>query len=569
MLLLIITVVGCGSKQVKNVARVGNYMISMQEFEKEFLKAKPIYLAQNATNDEKQKFLNQLIDQKLQLQTAYMEGLDRDQKNKAQLDDIKQRMTYYATLDKKIVFEVIKEDEIRDYYEKSKVEIRARHLLLKLPINATQTQIDSVMAIAKGMITQIRSGADFAEMAQKYSQDDATKNRGGDLGYIRWGRNEQPLLDAVYQLGKYELTPQPVKASRGVEIIQVTDRRNVAQKPYEMERDNIVQILFKRHQSEIMELYNNFNKELDHKHRVIYFENNVEPILSYMANPKVDSLYRTTVGNPVANFAWVDAPIKKLELATYDRGTINIIDLMNMAAKQSQIGEPMPIRNKSQVKKLVEDEVHLRLTADMGTREDVLRDPAYRDQYEDQVKQILVRALREKEINQKIQITDQGLQEFYSKHQENFKAAVSVEVQEILVNDASLATKIAKWARSGQNFDQLVEKYNTRMATKNRKGVLGKITANAYGAIGKTAGEMKIGEISQPIQIGKNYSIIKILNREEEHIKPFEEVKSSVETGFREELIQKRDKEWQQNLRQNYTVRIFRDVLDQALKNIS
>ena len=74
---LLLLAMGCGSKETQLVARVGNDLISVADFEKEFIAAKPVYIIKNAKMKEKQKFLNKMIEKSLQRQAALQSGLDK------------------------------------------------------------------------------------------------------------------------------------------------------------------------------------------------------------------------------------------------------------------------------------------------------------------------------------------------------------------------------------------------------------------------------------------------------------------------------------------------------------
>ncbi|MEO7217024.1 MAG: peptidylprolyl isomerase, partial [Gemmatimonadaceae bacterium] len=88
-------------------------------------------------------------------------------------------------------------------------------------------QEDSVARVqADSILVQLRKGADFAEMAKKYSMDPSTKNVGGDLGWNRRGGSpgQAALVPAfesmMFSLRPGELSPL-VRTSYGYHIIRV------------------------------------------------------------------------------------------------------------------------------------------------------------------------------------------------------------------------------------------------------------------------------------------------------------------------------------------------------------
>ena len=99
-------------------------------------------------------------------------------------------------------------------------QVRASHILLK-----TEGKDDAaVKAKAEDLLKQAKAGADFAELAKKYSEDEASAKNGGDLDYFGRGRMV-PEFDAV------AFTLQPgqisdlVKTQFGYHIIKLTDKK--------------------------------------------------------------------------------------------------------------------------------------------------------------------------------------------------------------------------------------------------------------------------------------------------------------------------------------------------------
>lgn len=103
-------------------------------------------------------------------------------------------------------------------------EIRARHILLRIPAEATPAQRDSVRELAEQLRTRAAGGEDFAALATSFSQDPGSAAQGGDLGFFGRGRMVAPFEEAAFRLQPGQLS-NVVESPFGYHIIRVEDRR--------------------------------------------------------------------------------------------------------------------------------------------------------------------------------------------------------------------------------------------------------------------------------------------------------------------------------------------------------
>ncbi|MDX1568574.1 MAG: peptidylprolyl isomerase, partial [Longimicrobiales bacterium] len=120
---------------------------------------------------------------------------------------------------------VFTEEELRAAFEDADqgVQLRARHILLSFPDNATEAQRDSVEALAREIRQRVDAGEDFAALAQEYSDDPGSAARGGALGTFGRGRMVPSFEEAAFDLGEGEIS-EPVESPYGLHIIQVQER---------------------------------------------------------------------------------------------------------------------------------------------------------------------------------------------------------------------------------------------------------------------------------------------------------------------------------------------------------
>jgi parvulin-like peptidyl-prolyl isomerase len=129
-------------------------------------------------------------------------------------------------------------EEVKKYYDENVEDefmkpgkIRARHILIAVPENATQEQDAAARTKIEDILKQLNEGADFATLAKQHS-DCASKQRGGDLGYFGEGDMVPEFEKAAYKLEKGDISPI-VRTKFGYHIIKLEDR--LEDEPRELE----------------------------------------------------------------------------------------------------------------------------------------------------------------------------------------------------------------------------------------------------------------------------------------------------------------------------------------------
>ena len=122
--------------------------------------------------------------------------------------------------------------EIEDYYDQNIIgDIKASHILITPDVDSDAKDEEKEKAENKAkkeaerIIKKLDEGEDFAELAKKYSDDEATAKNGGDLDYFNTDDMDENFMDAVKKLDNDEYTKEPVKTQYGYHIILKVDQK--------------------------------------------------------------------------------------------------------------------------------------------------------------------------------------------------------------------------------------------------------------------------------------------------------------------------------------------------------
>lgn len=118
-------------------------------------------------------------------------------------------------------------------------QVRLSHILVKTE------------AKAKDLYGELAKGADFRKLAAEFSADVATREAGGDLGYLSAGQTAPELEQAAGQLktGAYS---KPVKTAYGYHLLKVTDRKPASTETAEQAKDRIVELIRQQRLNELV-----------------------------------------------------------------------------------------------------------------------------------------------------------------------------------------------------------------------------------------------------------------------------------------------------------------------------
>jgi peptidyl-prolyl cis-trans isomerase D len=99
-------------------------------------------------------------------------------------------------------------------------QVRARHILIKVPDGADDATKQAARAKIDGLRGRAKAGEDFATLARDNSEDEGSAKKGGDLGYNPKGRMVKPFDDAQFALKPGEIS-DVVESNFGFHIIKV------------------------------------------------------------------------------------------------------------------------------------------------------------------------------------------------------------------------------------------------------------------------------------------------------------------------------------------------------------
>src|SRR6266704_1562302 len=167
------------------------------------------------------------------------------EKNKSRYQVPERRSVRYALLDTnqlrqtvQVPEDVLKkqyQDNIRQYEVPNQVHVQ--HILSKT-VGQTDAEVAETKKKAEDVLKQARKGVKFEELAKKYSEDPGSKDKGGDLGWIRQGQTVPEFEKEAFSLAPGQISDL-VRTQYGFHIIKVLEKQTAHTKPFEEVKDAI------------------------------------------------------------------------------------------------------------------------------------------------------------------------------------------------------------------------------------------------------------------------------------------------------------------------------------------
>jgi hypothetical protein len=138
----------------------------------------------------------------------------------------------------------VTEDECRRFYESHPEDffmterVRVSHLFLAAPPETSPEIVETKRLAIEALSVRLVGGEDFDTLAAENSEDEATKLRRGDLGYLSADRMPPDFVAAALKLRPGEISA-PIRTRLGFHIIKLIDTQPAHQRTFEEARREI------------------------------------------------------------------------------------------------------------------------------------------------------------------------------------------------------------------------------------------------------------------------------------------------------------------------------------------
>ena len=189
----------------------------------------------------------ELINRELIAQAAIKEGLEKNIDLPDQITQLKQNLLLQAYLENHFKKEPITDAKLREEYEKQKKLMGDNSTAIQYKVSQIILPTESE---AVGVIARLQKGESFSKLAKEASIDNASKEQGGQIGWILPQQILRPISDVMVNLNKGAVNNSPIPIQGGWVVIKVEDKRTMKVPTFEEAKNQIRQALVQQYLQE-------------------------------------------------------------------------------------------------------------------------------------------------------------------------------------------------------------------------------------------------------------------------------------------------------------------------------
>jgi parvulin-like peptidyl-prolyl isomerase len=196
-----------------------------------------------------------------------------------------------------------------------------------------------------------------------------------------------------------------------------------------------------------------------------------------------------------------------------------------------------------------------------GRKQGLVDDPDIERQVDDFRQRLVVQRVM-RDLRKRPEVSDEEAKAQYDANP-NLYSTTQIRASHILVKDEKTAQEIHdELVKHPDKFAEIAKEKSTDLGSGRRGGDLGLFgPGRMVPEFEKAAFALKVGEISEPVKTQYGYHVIKVTERKEGTVRPFDQVKTQIKSQIANQRLQKQVEEYMAGLRAKADIQIDEKAL--------
>ncbi len=543
-------------QQEEVAAKIGNQIITAAEFKARLQSDFRNKKISELSEADRRESMEKLLDDYRKVMMAKELGLDKDPtflKSKQRFYD---RLTAVELYQQEVVNKLVPESLLRQYFDWQHYKIKAVCIKIghrESPIVKKNRSREEALALAKQLTEEFRAADPPEDFAREKSDD--KKNRPVYDPY-KPGIYGYKADSLVYSAQPGEVVG-PVDSERGYVIFRILERVETPRKTrFEDEKQNLIRLIRRSKAKEERKMFEELSEEFRTKYNVQIFDENIQTFFERM------SAWGARPDHKMSDFTEEDRELVFAEINGQPLKAAELLDFFQsrLLRDYKKFGSADDIK-----KAFVLSQVNLKVWALEGQARGLQNTPKIQRDLKNFEVNHLAKLLEEKEVNQKISVSDEEIETYYQEHQEKYKVPEKIKVAAMAVQNEQAAKKVVRKLKAGVDFAQLVTEYGQPYQGQPARSTLGfqtrKASIKEYQAVVEKAFELGPYQIAGPVMIDQTPFVIKTGELQPAKLKPLDQVKNLISTEIYNRKRNERLNAFLDSLKVRYAYRINETVL--------
>ena len=473
------------------------------------------------------------VMREMYIREGYKKGFHKNDIFIEKMDSFVQNEMINIVYLKEILDRFTSEEARRKLYENLKKQVSGRHILITFkgsssaPPETTRLKYEALNVITK-IRAEINNLEDFISFADRLSED-STSVDGGSLGFFEWGLMEDSFQEVAFSLPINTLS-EPVESSYGYHLIWIDSVKSVKLASFNRMENRLRDILSTINNESLIAaaevLVDSLNDNAGTVINMDRIDELVKNISAFIQTP-ISGTKRKNAA------AFLREQIDNGPLATYYDKVITAQVLIDLLGKP--LGGPplISFADTSFVEKIVAGRINMAIITKHGFDAGYDNAPEIVKQLKKKERDFVWQEIRDSEITEKMNNTDGNIRKYYDEHKDNYLSKRKSDIVEILISDKNLADSLYTLSSNGADMTELAIKFSERNTVKRTQGIIKDLKKLQMGKIGQKVSLMNVGDISEPINLGRKWSLFKVISVKEPEYEPYEKVQSKLRADFR------------------------------------
>lgn len=435
-------------------------------------------------------------------------------------------------------YHLIKVEDMRD----AQGTIHTAHIMVKLPKDAKQADIDAAKLKIDEVYTKLKAGEKFDDLAAKYSDDKASAKKGGELPWFGTGRMVPEFETAAFKLNADGDYSEPILTQYGWHIIKRLEKKGVAS-------FDDVKVEFK----------SKIGKDSRAEKSKTSLVNKIKAEASFKEDRKMLLDFNKAIDSTIYDGNWKTDKAAALTKVIFNLGNKNYTQAdfaKFIATRQTKRAKDVSIQSlvNTMYDKFVEESA---LTYEDSQLES--KYPAFRDLLNEYRDGMLLFEITDKKVWSKAVEDTLGLKGYYDANKNNYMWGERADVTIFKFANKEVAERFRKYmkknAKNNPTNDQILKEMNktSQLDLQIEEGIYSKKDNETVDKVSWVAGTM-----SADIDAEKSIIIVRVNKVLAPSPKSIAEARGLITADYQNYL----EKEWITQLRKKYTVTVDKAVLD-------